>query len=314
MRILVTGGAGFIGSHILTEAKAKGHDVFALDDLSSGKKENLPEGVKLFEIDVRKRDDVRSVLRDLKPEAISHQAAQASVSVSMRDPALDAAVNAVGGANVVLAALEFGVQRYVFASTGGAIYGDVPEGQAAREDWPANPYSPYAIHKFSHEQIARLYGSEGKLTVNILRYANVYGPRQDPHGEAGVIAIFFERALRGVSLGVNALRQTGDDGCTRDYTYVRDVARANVAALEGRLPHPIVNVGTGRATATRTLAESIVRLTSSSSAIESTPHRRGDIGHSTLDPSLFTELLGETTSLDVGLAETAAWYQSTHKG
>jgi UDP-glucose 4-epimerase len=308
MRILVSGGAGFIGSHIVETCLAAGHEVAVLDDLSSGKRENVPPGATLFVVDIRKREAVRQVLGDFQPEAVSHQAAQASVSVSMRDPALDAATNVLGGANLLLEAIDAGVRRYVFASTGGAIYGEVPEGSAATESWPPRPYSPYAIHKLAHEQLVALVREEGRIAATILRYANVYGARQDPHGEAGVVAIFFERALAGKELTINALAELGDGGCTRDYVHVEDVARANVAALEGGLSESVLNVGTGRAVGTRELAERVLALTGSSSPVRHGPRRAGDLARSTLDPTRLQQALGNPLPLEVGLARTAAWY------
>lgn len=310
MRILVTGGAGFIGSHICDHALSAGHEVAALDDLSSGKRENLPDGVRFYEVDIRDREATRKAMADFSPEAVSHQAAQASVSVSMQDPALDAAVNVLGGIHVAESAEEVGCNRLVFASTGGAIYGNVPQGQAAGESWTPDPQSPYAIHKYTFEKLLMMYETEGRLSPTVLRYANVFGPRQDPHGEAGVVAIFFNRAFAQKPLQVNALAQQGDDGCTRDYTFVSDVARANIAALEGRLPERLMNVGTGVATSTRWLAESIKELSGSSCEVTSGPHRAGDVGHSTLDPSRFKKALGDTVTLKEGLQTTRDWYES----
>lgn len=309
MKVLVTGGAGFIGSHIIEHALAAGHEVAALDNLSSGKRENLPPGVKLFEADVRDRDATRAAFLEFKPDAVSHQAAQASVSVSMKDPELDAAVNVIGGIIVAEAALEAGATNFVFASTGGAIYGNVAEG-AADENHAAAPISPYAIHKLAFEQLLGMYGRERGLRPVILRYANVFGPRQDPHGEAGVVAIFFNRALTNAPIQINAMRQRGDDGCVRDYVFVTDVARANLLALEGKLDFTVMNIGTGVETTTARLGSTILALTDSSSEVVHGDIRVGDIERSLLDSNVAKRALGGLTPLAQGLAETAAWYKS----
>ncbi len=308
MRILVTGGAGFIGSHIVDSALAAGHEVAILDDLSSGKRENVAHGAKLFVVDLRNKDATRKVVADFKPDVVSHQAAQASVSISMRDPVLDASVNVVGGLHLADACVEHGVERLIFASTGGAIYGEVREGTRADEQHSKTPISPYAIHKLAYEQLLAVYQSQHSLQTTILRYANVYGPRQDPHGEAGVVAIFFNRAHAGQAVQVNARRTQGDPGCVRDYVYVSDVARANLLAIEGRLSAPVMNCGTGVATTTEQLAQVILNLSGSSSSYHHGPVRAGDLERSVLDPSLFERLIGTPVSLADGLAQTAAWY------
>ncbi len=310
MRILVTGGAGFIGSHLVDAALAAGHEVAVLDDLSSGKKEQVPASAKLFVVDIRDKDATRNVLADFKPNVVSHQAAQASVSVSMRDPALDASVNVLGGIHLAEACVEYGVERLVFASTGGAIYGEVKEGTLADEQHAKSPISPYAIHKLAYEQLLAMYASQRGLAATVLRYANVYGPRQDPHGEAGVVAIFFNRALAGEPLQVNARREPGDGGCIRDYVFVSDVARANLLAIEGRLDAPVVNCCTGVATSTEALAKLILEQSGSNVELKQGPVRVGDLERSVLAPALFERLVGSPVSLLEGLARTAAWYRS----
>lgn len=310
MRILVTGGAGFIGSHIVQQALLRGHEVAALDDLSSGKRENLPPGVRLYEVDIRDAKATHQAFLDFRPDAVSHQAAQASVSVSMKQPALDAAINVVGGLHVAEACVAIGTKTLVFASTGGAIYGNIAQ-DTAREDAPKNPISPYAIDKLAFEMLLGVYGSAGTLDPCILRYANVYGPRQDPHGEAGVVAIFLNRLKENLPLQVNAMRSLGDDGCIRDYVYVGDVARANLLALEGKLRNRLMNIGTGVPTSTRTLAEELLRRSpKSGSSITFGPQREGDIERSLLDGRLFREEVGDFEELATGLDATAEWYHS----
>jgi UDP-glucose 4-epimerase len=308
LKILVTGGAGFIGSHVAEAAIEAGHEVLVVDDLSNGRTENLPPSADFHPIDIRNKDAFRELVVGFKPDAISHHAAQASVSVSVREPLLDADVNIMGSLNVAHAALECG-SRLVFSSTGGALYGEVPEGQAAGEDWPALPLSPYACSKASFELYLRAFGEASGLRHTILRYGNVYGPRQDPHGEAGVVSIFIQRLLRGEPIQVNARIQEGDDGCVRDYVYVRDSVRANLAAFEGALDGRTINVGSGVATSTRELAERLVGLVDKPAIVNDGPHRVGDLERSVLDPAVMISILGEPTPLGRGLTATTEWFR-----
>ncbi|MDX2055539.1 MAG: NAD-dependent epimerase/dehydratase family protein [Polyangiaceae bacterium] len=310
MRILVTGGAGFIGSHVAEQAKEAGHEVAVLDNLSTGKRANVPAGVELLEVDLRDREATRNAVLKFKPQAVSHQAAQASVSVSVREPKLDADVNISGGLNLLDACAEAGVERVVFASTGGAIYGEVPEGSRATEQTQPSPISPYAISKLTLEHYLGFYEAYRKIQRVILRYANVYGPRQDAHGEAGVIAIFLERALHGEALQVNAMREEGDAGCVRDYTYVTDVARANVLGLLGKLEANVMNIGTGVPTTTLELARVAFQAAGRTCKVVHASKRAGDIERSLLDPTLCQRALGELVGLGVGLTATAEWYRS----
>jgi UDP-glucose 4-epimerase len=310
MRILVSGGAGFIGSHIVEGALAAGHTLAVLDNLSSGKRANVPKGVPLFELDLRKREDVRRVVGEFKPDVVSHQAAQASVAVSVREPYLDAEINVMGGLNLLDACVAAKVQKVVFASTGGAIYGEVADGTRADEATRPAPISPYAISKLAFEQLLDVYRTHHGLDSSVLRYANVYGPRQDPHGEAGVIAIFFDTVLKGGSLRINARKAEGDPGCVRDYVYVSDVARANLAALLGALPDRVMNVGTGEAVTTLELATQIARVSGRELHTVFGPPRAGDIERSVLDPARFASTLGATLPLGEGLRRTFEWYRS----
>jgi UDP-glucose 4-epimerase len=311
MRVLVTGGAGFVGSHIVEHSLAAGVEVAVLDDFSSGKRENVPAGVRVFTCDLRDREATFAVLREFRPERVSHQAAQASVSVSVKDPRLDAEINIIGGINLLDActAAESRVEQVVFASTGGAIYGEVPEGQRAGESSALQPISPYGISKLTFEKLLDVYRRERGLASTVLRYANVFGPRQDPHGEAGVVAIFFDLALAKRPLRVNGRSRSGDEGCVRDYVSVDDVARANLLALSGKTP-PVMNVGTGQATTTLALAQRILELSGSGSAIEYGPPRAGDLERSLLDPSRCAAALGSLTPLAVALDATAKWYSA----
>jgi UDP-glucose 4-epimerase len=227
----------------------------------------------------------------------------------MKDPALDAGINVIGGLNVADAAQAVGVERLVFASTGGAIYGEIAEG-AASEGSPTLPISPYAIHKLAYEQLLGMYRRDRGLSPTILRYANVYGPRQDPHGEAGVVAIFLRRLLGGEPIAVNARLQKGDAGCIRDYIYVSDVARANLAAIEGKIEQPIMNLGTGVGTTTRALATSLVTLAGVDADLRDGDPRLGDVERSVLDPSLAVKTLGPMVQLDEGLGLTTEWFKA----
>ncbi|MGC4093546.1 MAG: NAD-dependent epimerase/dehydratase family protein [Polyangiaceae bacterium] len=312
MRALVTGGAGFIGSHIVEALLAEGHEVAVLDDLSSGRRENVPNGVKFYELDLRDREATRKAVLEFRPDAVSHQAAQASVSVSVREPRLDAEINVLGGLSLLDACTQSGVsvQRVVFASTGGAIYGEVPEGTRATESTRPQPISPYAIHKLTFEQLLAVYQTHRGLASTVLRYANVYGPRQDPHGEAGVVAIFFASVLAGKGLRINGRTRAGDDGCVRDYVYVSDVARLNALAIGGRVTDRFVNAGTGKTVTTRELATTIMSITGRSVALEPSAPRAGDLERSVLDPTLTLRYLERLVDLSEGMAKTHAFYAS----
>jgi UDP-glucose 4-epimerase len=310
VRVLVTGGAGFIGSHVADAALAAGHQVFVVDDLSTGRRRNVPEAARLFEIDVRDGASLRAAFAEARPQVVSHQAAQASVAVSVRRPVLDAEVNVLGSLQVLEACLAQGVERLVFASTGGAIYGEVSEGRRASEEHPTRPGSPYACAKLAVEHYLACYAREHGLGSTVLRYANVYGPRQDPHGEAGVVAIFVARLLRGEPIQVNARRTAGDGGCVRDYVHVDDVVAANLAALEGRIEEPVLNVCTGVGTRTRALAEALRAHLGSASELREGPRRPGDLERSVLDPARLEKIVPVRMALAEGLARTADWFRA----
>lgn len=306
MRVVVTGGAGFIGSHIAEDLVGAGHEVVVIDDLSTGKKENVPEGARLLELDIRNTDAVNAAFADFKPEVVAHQAAQTSVSVSTREPLRDAEVNVLGALNVLGAAHLHGTERFVFASTGGAIYGEVPDGQRAQIDWPTRPISPYACSKLAFEGYLGAARATTDLDCRILRYANVYGPRQDPHGEAGVVAIFAKRLIAKEPVSVFAMREEGDPGCIRDYVLVDDVVAANRLAIEGAELPPIVNVCTGVPTTTLQIAEALRATLGEDSELRYGPVRAGDLERSVLEPS--TDLAATPATLTDGLAVTARWF------
>lgn len=310
MRLLITGGAGFIGSHIAEKALAKGWVVAVVDNLASGRRENVPNGSEFFQIDIREQAAVDTVFAEFKPTAVSHQAAQASVAVSVREPQMDAAVNITGSLNIMTACVANKVDRLVFASTGGAIYGEVPEGIRAGVDFDPVPISPYACSKFSVEKYLECFRIEHGLKYSVLRYANVYGPRQDPHGEAGVVAIFCNRILAGEPIQINAKREVGDAGCVRDYVYIEDVAGANIAALEGKIPDPILNVGTGQETTTQQLADILQAALGNKVKVTPSAKRAGDIERSLLNADRLVELQGDVVTIGSGLALTAEWFKT----
>lgn len=308
MRILVTGGAGFIGSHICDALLARGHAVHVLDDLSTGRRENIPKGASVSVVDLRDEAGVERVFADFRPEVVSHQGAQTSVAVSTREPLRDAAINVLGTLHVLEASARHAVRRFVFASTGGAIYGEIPDGQKAAVGWPTRPISPYACSKLAAEAYLECYRAMYGFEYTVLRYANVYGPRQDPHGEAGVVAIFNERLLSSRAIQVNARKVSGDDGCVRDYVYVSDVAEANRLAAEGAVTEPIVNVCAGTATTTRQLADAIANALGVRAEIRAGERRAGDIEYSVLDPS--TCPIESPVTLEEGIRRTAAWFEA----
>ncbi len=294
MRAIVTGGAGFIGSHVAEALVARDDDVHVLDDLSAGKPENVPEGARLHVADIRDPGDVFDAVQ---PEVVFHLAAQASVSVSVAKPTLDADVNVLGTVAILAAALAHGAQ-VVFSSTGGAIYGECAS--PATEEWERRPLSPYGTSKLAGEEYLAAWNRLHGTRHVALRYGNVYGPRQDPHGEAGVVAIF----LRSVADG----RQPtifGDGSQERDYVYVGDVARATLAATS--LGGGVLNVATGEPTSVLQLVDAMRRATGREIDPEHGPERLGDLQRSVLDPSLAARELGwhAEVSLEDGLR--AAW-------
>ena len=294
MRAIVTGGAGFIGSHVADALTARGDQVHVVDDLATGKRENVGDGVTLHERDVREPLD--DLFADVRPAACLHLAAQADVRVSVARPDYDADVNVIGTIRVLEAARLQGA-HVVFSSTGGAIYGECE--RPAREDDERKPLSPYGVSKLSAEEYLAAYNRLHGAHHVSLRYGNVFGPRQDPHGEAGVVAIFFDRIAAG-----ERPRIFGDGSQTRDYVYVADVVAATLAALEQ--DGGVFNVGTGAETSVVELFEACRRVSGADVAPEFAPARLGELQRSMLDASRAAEALGWTPerSLDEGLAET----------
>ena len=268
MKILVTGGAGFIASHIADAYLAQGHEVVIVDDLSGGKRSNLPAAAKFYHADIRS-PEAREIVRNERPQVLSHHAAQMDVRKSVADPGFDADVNILGTLNLLEGAREVGVERVIFASSGGATYGEQSEFPAP-ETHLHNPLSPYGISKASAEHYLFYYHAVYGMRYVALRYANVFGPRQDPHGEAGVVAIFCGRLIDGRPLTI-----FGDGKQTRDYVFVSDVVRANVAALTTDYVGP-VNVGTGVETDVMKLYAHLRVLTGSPHPAQHGPAKAGE--------------------------------------
>ncbi len=297
MRVVVTGGAGFIGSHVVDALVAQGDEVAVVDNLATGNRENVNASATLHQHDIREPLD--ELFDEIRPEAVYHLAAQADLRVSVARPDEDAAINVIGTIRVLEAARRHGAQ-VIFASTGGAIYGECE--RPATETDPLNPLSPYGTSKLAAEEYLKTYNGLYGTTHVSLRYGNVYGPRQDPRGEAGVVAIF----LGALAAGEQA-RIFGDGQQTRDYVYVGDVARATVSAVgqEGG----IFNVGTGRAASVNELYELCRQTTGSTAEAEHAPARLGELQNSALDPTLAAEQLRfvSMVGLEDGLAATWEW-------
>ncbi|MDQ8154476.1 MAG: GDP-mannose 4,6-dehydratase [Gemmatimonadota bacterium] len=309
-RALVTGGAGFIGSHIADALLARGFHVVILDDLSTGRRANLPAAAEFVQSDVRSAE-ASQLVREGGFDVVLHQAAQIDVRKSVNDPVHDASINILGALNLLEAVRATARRpRFIFASTGGAIYGDFVTPPNV-EEFAKDPDSPYGIAKLAVEHYLAYYGRIHGLEGAVLRYANVYGPRQDPHGEAGVVAIFCNRLLDGTPMTV-----FGDGRQTRDYVHVKDVAAANAALATatlpalGRLDARAMNVGTGAETDVITLAETLRRVSGRDSAIEFAPARPGEQLRSAVSVGKVQQLLGwqPQRTLAEGLQETFEFF------
>ena len=304
MRVLVTGGAGFIGSHLAEHLLARGHEVAIVDNLLTGKRENLPDNTVLYESDIRSRCNLVSIFREFGPEALAHQAAQMDVRRSVREPDFDADVNILGTVRLLQNCVEHGVRRVVFASTGGAIYGE-QEKFPAPEDHPQYPISPYGVSKLAGERYLHYYSVQYGISAVALRYSNVYGPRQDPHGEAGVVAIFCTNLAAD---RVSTINGTGEQ--TRDYVYVGDVARANVLALENEVPSGAYNIGTGAETSVNRLYELLQEIACKDLPPKYGPAKPGEQLRSSVDSSRAGRVLGWRSEVDLyaGLDETLRFF------
>ncbi len=306
--VLVTGGAGFIGSHLVDALIAKGARVTVVDNLLTGRRANLNGKADFREMDIRNREEILALFNQVKPKYVFHFAAQSSVKVSVKEPYLDAEINILGGVNILDGARQSGAEWVIFSSTGGALYGEVPEGQLADESWPMKPMSPYAASKASFEHILCVYDKSYGLKHTVLRFANVYGPRQDPHGEAGVVAIFSDRLLNKQSVTLYAMKTPGDGGCIRDYVYVEDVVAAAILSLS--LPTGAYNVGTGVPTSTRQLLDAIADHLGVIPNVIDVGIRPGDLERSLLSSNTLAGFeWSPEFQFSEGLATTADWFR-----
>lgn len=303
-RVLVTGGAGFIGSHVAEAYLGRGDRVWVLDDLSSGRRDNLPLGAEFVEADIAS-ETARELIREVKPHIVNHHAAQIDVRISVEDPRRDAGTNVVGFLNLTEGAREVGTRRFIFVSSGGVVYGE-PELRPTPETAPKLPLSPYGVTKLSGEFYLNYYRAIHGMEYAAVRYSNVYGPRQDPHGEAGVVAIFCNRLL-----GKEGLTIFGDGEQTRDYVFVKDVVAANLLLSDlsldsgGELDATAFNVGTGKETSVNRLADILEGIAGLHPGRDYRNARPGELRHSCLDADKLRSRGWSTQwTLEQGLRET----------
>ncbi|HUY18411.1 MAG TPA: NAD-dependent epimerase/dehydratase family protein [Candidatus Binataceae bacterium] len=305
MRILVTGGAGFIGSHTVDALIGEGHDLAVIDDLSAGRREQVNPAARFLKADLRDAAAVNEIVARERPETIFHFAAQMDVRRSVAEPSFDATVNLVGFLNLMEAGRRAGLRRVIFSSTGGAIYGE-QEAFPCDEDHPLRPVSPYGVAKLATEKYLFFYRAEYGLEYLALRYANVYGPRQDPHGEAGVMAIFCGRMLAGQPVTI-----FGDGEQTRDYVFVGDIVRANLAALRSNASGAF-NIGTGVEASVNRLYQELAAVAGIDSPPLHAPRRAGEQRRSLISPARAAQHLHwrPQVSLAEGLRETFAFFKA----
>ncbi|MEO5356202.1 MAG: GDP-mannose 4,6-dehydratase [Nitrospirae bacterium YQR-1] len=314
MKILVTGGAGFIGSNVVDGYIEQGHEVVVIDNLSTGKMENLNKRAKFYLMDLCSKE-VGKVFEIEKPEIVNHHGAQISVPASVLDPVFDADVNILGFLNIMECSVKHGVRKFIFISSGGAVYGEAVK-EPATENSPATPLSPYAITKLTAEYYLNFYSHHYGLDYTVLRYANIFGPRQTPHAEAGVVAIFMEKLIAG-TLPVIYHFQEEPDGMIRDYCYVKDIVSANLIALTKGTSH-IINIGSSVETTTGRLYRAILQCAREKGYAKEDkfneplkgPARPGDLRKSTMNISKAATVLGWRPSYDLqhGLSETFGFY------
>ncbi len=302
MKVLVTGGAGFIGSHVVDRLVEEGHQVIVVDNLSTGKRKNVNRAASLYKTDITS-GRLERVFRNERPNVVLHLAAQISVRNSVADPVFDAQVNVLGTMNVLQQAVRYGCRKVVFSSSGGAIYGE-QETFPAAEAHVNNPLSPYGISKLCGEHYLSYFQRTSGIPVVSLRYANVYGPRQDPEGEAGVVAIFIQKMLNNEQPIIN-----GNGRQTRDFVFVDDIAEANLAAM-GQDAHGVYNVGTGTETSVNELFRVLADLTGSSAKEVHGPAKPGEQLRSVIDPSRIKQELGWEVKVDLadGLKQTVEFF------
>lgn len=304
MKILITGGAGFIASHVVDTYIAEGHEVVVVDNLSSGKEEYVNQKARLIQADITDREKIQEIIKTEKPEVINHHAAHIQVGYSVKNPQFDAENNILGLLNIMEAAKDIPIKKIIFSSTGGAMYGNqqTPFTEELREI----PLSPYGISKRSSELYLNYYFEQYKIPYTVLRYSNVYGPRQNPHGESGVIAIFSEMISQGKKPMIN-----GDGTHTRDYVFIDDVAKANLLALNS--PYiGILNIGTGREISTNDVFRSVVKEYGADVPEVHGEERPGEQVTSALSYAKAKEILGwePTVSFEDGVKKVVEWYKN----
>jgi len=305
MRILITGGAGFIGSHVASAYLNAGHDVGVVDNLSTGRKENVPAGAHLFRVDITDLECLERVFAEVRPEVVSHHAAQMDIRRSLREPLFDANVNVLGSLSVLELSAQYAVKKFIFASSGGAIYGE-PQALPATESAAEMPISHYGVTKLSVERYLYTYHHLYGLRFTTLRYANVFGPGQNPRGEAGVVAIFIGQMLRGEVPTI-----FGDGSKTRDYVFVEDIVEANLLALE-RGNCGVFNIGRGIQVSDYEIFDTIRENVGCTSEPNFAPRRSGEVEHIALDASAAARILGwkPTIGLIEGITRTIGHIRS----
>jgi UDP-glucose 4-epimerase len=304
MKILVTGGAGFIGSHVVGAFLDAGHEVLIIDDLSTGRKSNLNPAARFYQIDIRD-PQVEEIFRNEQPDVISHHAAQMDVRRSVADPLFDAEVNILGSLRLIEYAKKFAVKKFIYISTGGAVYGE-PEYLPCDENHPINPICQYGASKHTVEHYLYMYHVNYGLKYTVLRYPNVYGPRQDPHGEAGVVAIFCGKMLAGEQVIIN-----GDGEQTRDYVYVGDCARANVMVSGENITGGIYNLGSGKGTSVNEIFAGLRDITGYKLAAVHGPAKLGETRFIYLSAEKAARELGWKPTIELmdGLRKTVDYFR-----
>ncbi|MCL2799792.1 MAG: NAD-dependent epimerase/dehydratase family protein [Endomicrobia bacterium] len=308
MKVLVTGGAGFIGSNISDALIANGHKAVVIDNLSSGKKENINKKAKFYNVDIIDETKIKAVFKKEKPNIVIHCAAQIDVRKSVSDPKYDANINILGSINILDACVENKVKKILFASSGGTIYGECKNKAPDENSFP-NPLSPYGIAKHSVENYIKFYGEIYGLKYTIFRYGNIYGPRQDPKGEAGVIAIFTSRMLNNESVTV-----FGNGKQMRDYVYVSDVVSANVAALK-KADNQIINIGTNKAVPLNDIVKIMSRLSETDKKAVYKPKRPGELFKSFLNAKKAGKFLNwrPKVNIEEGIKKTLEYFKDDWK-
>jgi len=307
MKILVTGGAGFIGSNIVDEYISQGHKVVVVDNLSSGKVSNLNKKAKFYQVDIRDKLGLKKIFQKEKIEVINHHAAQIDVRKSVAEPEFDAEVNIIGTLNLLQLGIKHKIKKFIFASSGGTIYGECKNLPAPKEDDVYKPESPYGCAKLAIEYYLGYYNTIYGLNTAVLRYANVYGPRQDPFGEAGVVAIFANRMLNNEDLYIY-----GDGEQLRDFVFVKDVVNANVLCLKKDFKKIVVNIGTGEAISVNKLFYEMKKITGYTKKAIYKPARKGELFKSYLNNSLAKKILfwEPKKIFSNGLKDTIEYFKS----